>query len=470
MTGFASKLRSPWFRPCWCWVILSMWPISGLGTVGAQEKPQTYRRFEVLDQGDRVMSLSIKAESAAEGVLPRWARDVSQAKWEWSKAINERPRFADPLVFVLPPEDPDQPFGDHNHQPSITWLENGDLLSIWYSTSSESGTELTVLAARLRAGAETWDPSSEFFKAEQRNMHGSAIFADEDGTLFHINGMGPLGGLGWARLALLQRTSRDNGVTWSAPVAIGPEYKTRHQVISGTLKTSQGVLVQCCDADPGPNGGTAVHVSRDQGKTWVDAGNGREKPEFVAGGRGLGTVAGIHASIVELANGSLLALGRGDTIDGRMPQSLSHDLGQTWEYGPSPFPPIGSGQRLILRRLNEGPLLMVSFTSGNRMEPESNPQMFIDQQGQSFAGHGMFAALSFDEGATWPLRKLLTPGAGNWDGGAHTKAFVATPTRAEHAGYLASAQTPDNTIHLISSRLHYRFNLAWLLAGYPEQP
>ena len=35
-------------------------------------------------------------------------------------------------------------------------------------------------------------------------------------------------------------------------------------------------------------------------------------------------------------------------------------------------------------------------------------------------------------------------------------------THAEPAGYLASTQTPDGVIHLISSRWHYRFNLAWL--------
>jgi len=90
---------------------------------------------------------------------------------------------------------------------------------------------------------------------------------------------------------------------------------------------------------------------------------------------------------------------------------------------------------------------------------------FLSQNGQEFTGHGMYAALSFDQGTTWPVRKLLTPGNGDFDGGAWTRKFTATPTRAEHAGYLAATQTPNNVIHLISSRLHYRLNLAWLTAG-----
>jgi hypothetical protein len=35
-------------------------------------------------------------------------------------------------------------------------------------------------------------------------------------------------------------------------------------------------------------------------------------------------------------------------------------------------------------------------------------------------------------------------------------------THAEPLGYLAATQTPDGTIHLLSSGLHYRFNLPWL--------
>ena len=90
---------------------------------------------------------------------------------------------------------------------------------------------------------------------------------------------------------------------------------------------------------------------------------------------------------------------------------------------------------------------------------------FMDQTSGEFIGHGMYAALSYDLGKTWPVRKLLTPGSGDFDGGGHTGLFTATSSRAEHAGYLAATQSPDGMIHLISSRLHYRFDLAWLTAG-----
>lgn len=421
--------------------------------------PSTYRHFDVEEADGRVVTTKPIRETAP----PQWARDVSQRRKDWPAGSDvSQPYFEGPIPFVLAPQDAGEPFHKHNHQPSLTWLDNGDLLAIWYSTGAETGTELTVLASRLRAGQKAWDPSSEFFKAPNRNMHGSSIFHDGHGTVYHFNGLAPDGGKGWARLALLLRTSTDNGVTWTPPQPIGPRVTGRHQVISGTIKTSQGTLIQCCDAVPGGNGGTALHLSTDGGKTWSDPGDGRPAPRFTQDGTGEGTIAGIHAGVVEVQAGRLLALGRGDTIDGHMPLSLSADLGKTWTYKASPFPPIGGGQRLVLKRLREGPILLISFTSGNRGKPDAGGMTFTGKDGQEFTGYGMFAALSFDEGQTWPTRKLLTPGAGAYDGGAHTGPFTATPTRAEHAGYLAATQTPDGTIHLISSRLHYRFNLAWL--------
>jgi hypothetical protein len=62
------------------------------------------------------------------------------------------------------------------------------------------------------------------------------------------------------------------------------------------------------------------------------------------------------------------------------------------------------------------------------------------------------------------VRRLLTDGVQrSLNGGAWTGDFVMDETHAEPKGYLAGVQAPDGTIHILSSRLHYRFNLAWLL-------
>ncbi len=115
-------------------------------------------------------------------------------------------------------------------------------------------------------------------------------------------------------------------------------------------------------------------------------------------------------------------------------------------------------------RLREGPILLVSFT-------DVNPKPEIPLRGMrfrgpvgSFTGYGMFAAVSYDEGRRWPVRKLLTTGgpATEYYGWGWTHEFIMDDTHAEPKGYLTATQTPDGVIHLLSSGLHYRFNLAWL--------
>lgn len=396
---------------------------------------------------------------------------VFQQKYKWEVPRHEA-FFEEPLVYVKSPECPSEvPFYNHNHCPAVTWCDNGDLLAVWFSTNDEAGREMTIVSSRLRAGATEWESRCEFFKVPDRNMTGSSLFNDSNGTLIHINGVEAAGT--WKSLIMVMRTSTDNGRTWSRPRIITPEHTSRHQVIAGMSKTKEGWLVQAADATSGGDGGTALHISKDNGKSWEDF--GKEIPNhFVEGGTG-GSIAGIHAGVVQLSNGDFMAFGRGNGIMNkagieRMPMSISKDHGKTWTYTASEFPSIDGGQRLVLTRLAEGPILLVSFTNHPyRLRNGLQGMTFSDSQGSEYTGYGMYAALSFDEGKTWPVKKLLTDGKSRFmDGGAWTGFFMMGQYHAEPRGYLAATQTPDHTIHLMSSRNHYRFNLQWLLdnTGY----
>ncbi len=405
------------------------------------------------------------AVSADAAPLHQTAVDPSKNRWA---PTGDTPVFWAPVPYVIPPAcSSSTPFFRHNHQPALTWCDNGDLLAIWFSAEEENGRGIVVLASRLRAGQTAWDEASLFFKVPDRNMTGAALWNDEQGTLYHFNGVEAAGD--WQNLMIVMRTSRDNGRTWSRPELIAPEHAKRHQVIAGTMRTRDGWLVQACDAGPGGADGTAVQVSCDGGRTWKDPWDGAPLPDFRPGGQG-STIAGIHAGIVELNDGRWMALGRGNSLPDasgrlRMPMSLSADAGKTWTYAATELPPIDGGQRLVLRRLREGPLLLISFTDHPLRTPESERGLlFPDREGNSYRGYGMYAALSYDEGKTWPVKKLLTDGVYRFlNGGAWTQFFEMDATHAEPRGYLAATQTPDNLIHLVSSRLYYRFNLAWLL-------
>ena len=387
---------------------------------------------------------------------------------KWKAVSRTKPIFCEPKAYVIEPESKNTPFFKHNHQPAITWCDNGDLLAIWFSADQENGRDMVVLSSRLHPGAKSWTPAELFFKVPDRNMTGSSLLNDRHGTLFHFNGVEAAGD--WQNLAMAMRRSHDGGVTWTRPEIIEPEHTMRHQVIQGPIILTDGTMVQLCDAGPGSEDGTSIHLSHDGGDTWSDPWDGAPLPQFAEGGTGT-TIAGIHAGIVQLADGSLMAMGRGidnavTGADGKkhLPISISTDQGKTWTYHASPFPPIQGHQRLVLLRLQEGPIMLVSFTDHPTRTPRNEQgMMFTDAHGNTTRGYGAYVALSYDEGRTWPVCRLLTDGTErHLNGGAWTQFFVMDATHAEPRGYLAATQSPDGMIHLLSSRIHYAFNLAWI--------
>lgn len=398
-----------------------------------------------------------------------WGQDVKQANVpaegaRFPSAPTEGvPYFAEPLKYVKILEGSNGPlFSAHNHVPAIVACPNGDMFAAWYSCVTERGRELTVAASRLRYGEAEWEPAEPFWGAPDRNNHATSLWRDENGRIYHFNGLSAAAT--WGPLALVTRHSDDNGATWSKPSFISPEHRLRHMPIASVFRRQDGSILLACDAVSGGNGGTAVWISEDNGETWRDPGAGQPIPEFAKGKRG-SWIAGIHAAVVELTDGRLMAYGRGDTIDGWMPKSLSSDGGKTWHYSAIPFPPISGGQRCVLLRLQEGPIFFASFT-GDRREP--TPMPIVEASGNERPVTGLFGALSFDDGETWTHIRLITDDGPDreietMDG----RNFTMGLNSAEPGGYLAVCQGRHGLIHLISSRQHYRFNLAWLKTPPP---
>ncbi len=79
---------------------------------------------------------------------------------------------------------------------------------------------------------------------------------------------------------------------------------------------------------------------------------------------------------------------------------------------------------------------------------------------------GLYCALSTDEGNTFPVRRTITTDftvAGHMQEGFDGAMFHMAYNSGEPDGYLAATVgRTDGLIHLITSRNHYAFNLAWL--------
>ncbi|MCG9128309.1 SUMF1/EgtB/PvdO family nonheme iron enzyme [Candidatus Poribacteria bacterium] len=377
----------------------------------------------------------------------------------------DTPYFEDPIPFVKIPDGSNGPlFSSHNHVPAIVECPNGDMFAAWYSCVTERGRELTLAASRLRHGESEWEEAEPFWGPPDRNNHATSLWRNENGRIYHFNGLSAAAT--WGPLALIMRYSDDNCATWSKPSFISPEHQLRHMPIASVFRRQDGSILLACDAVTGGNGGTAVWISEDDGETWYDPGAGQGVPDFSAGNSG-GWVAGIHAAVVELTDGRLMAFGRGDTIDERMPQSVSEDGGKTWHYSATQFPPVSGGQRCVLLRLQEGPILLISFT-GSRKTPET--MSILDESGNERNVTGMFSALSYDDGNTWSHIRLITDDGPDreietMDG----RPFIMGFNSAEPGGYLAMCQGQNGIVHLISSKQHYRFNYAWLTQSPPSK-
>ncbi|MGV3663801.1 MAG: SUMF1/EgtB/PvdO family nonheme iron enzyme [Prosthecobacter sp.] len=391
------------------------------------------------------------SETFPPAELPLHAQDVSQAPGGRLKYVTEVPIFEGPKPFVKIPKGSTGPlYSTHNHSPSITECPNNDLLVVWYSCADETGAELSNAASRLRWGASEWEPASSFWDGADINDHAPKVWWD-GGEKIHFFVKG--------RDENLMRTSRDNGVTWSKAQILMPAGEFGNQL----LRLSDGTLVLGNDQRQ-----CSLVFSHDQGKTWAFNDVKQRTSDFRPGGKGF-RYPGIHAPMVQLADGRIMALSRNDPTEDqekfgfKTVVSFTSDLGKTWTYEAGEFPAISSVQRATMIRLREGGILLCSFTDQWRDWKNRKGMIFKAAGGKEFTGFGMFAAVSFDEGRTWPVRRLITPGGKERQvNGIDHVMFTMSSTYAEPCGYLASTQTRDNGIHLITSKNHYVFNLPWL--------
>ncbi len=135
----------------------------------------------------------------------------------------------------------------------------------------------------------------------------------------------------------------------------------------------------------------------------------------------------IHPTIFERNDGSIVTYLRGPNP---MPALISKDLGDSFALEATPFPGIGTGNKAAVLKLASGAILMCSIDRTKKL-----------------IGSETFAALSLDDGKTWPHRRIIE--------GVD--------------GYLAAAQSPNGIIYLAGTKLRVvAFNEEWVKSGKEE--
>ena len=318
-------------------------------------------------------------------------------------------------------------FRGHNHSPTVEVCPNGDVLMIIYTSHTEYEPGVSLIASRLRFGADQWDMPSRMFDFAGANDHAPMLWTDKQtGVMYFFWGSPKMVG----GFSFQWTTSKDSGASWSEiqfPYMTGNVGAHDRQPINTAVRDKNGTLYLACD---GADKESLLWATRNNGKTWYDTG---------------GRTYGRHTTFALLSDGtSILGMGGKKTnLEGFMPQSLTRDGGKTYNYSKTPFCRLGSNQRPSLLRLSSGRLLL----AGDFNEKEGGHPASITEKGS-------YVALSDDDGETWLIKKLS--GAQK-----HENEPVIT------VGYSAARQGPDGLIHLITSMnrpcLHFAMNEAWIL-------
>jgi hypothetical protein len=97
--------------------------------------------------------------------------------------------------------------------------------------------------------------------------------------------------------------------------------------------------------------------------------------------------------------------------------------------------------------------------------------MIMNASGKQHQVSGLFATVSFDEGKSWPHKRLVTDdGPAREVGSLNGEPIIMSPHNTESVGYLAVCQTPDGVVHLLTSRQHYAFDVRWVMTRPPAAP
>lgn len=303
---------------------------------------------------------------------------------------------------VFGPEAP----GRYKHPASITELDNGDLLLVYYGGSGEYADDSTVYSARLRKGETKWSSPRPVTPRPQFPEGNPVVWQAPDGIVWLFSVV--RSGATWSTSRIMSRISTDGAETWQEPIPLTTE--------AGTMVRSKPIVLPCGDyllpiyhetgndrEAVGPDT-TSLFLRYDlKSKRWSESSRIRSR------------LGNLQPAVAALDGDHLVCYCRrgGDyrpRNDGYIVRSESRDGGRTWSPGKdSPFP--NPNAAIDLLRLANGHLLLIYNDSMNSRTP-------------------LTVALSTDNDRSYPYRRNIAEGPGDF-------------------AYPYAIQTRDGKIHLI---------------------
>lgn len=283
------------------------------------------------------------------------------------------------------------------HAPALLELENGDMLCAWFAGSFEGSKDISIVCARLKNGSTSWEEPIKVSNDSERSEQNPSLFVGPDKAMWlvytaQMDRMEGKDNMQFTSIIRCQK-SFDNGYTWSEPeLLFSREGSFCRQPIQ-VLENGRWIFGNwvCTDSKLGLTGDpTVFQISDDEGQTWKTV----EMPN--SNGR-------VHANVVELENGHLIALMRSRFAD-NVYISESFDFGDSWSE-PAPTVLPNNNSSISALKLESGRIAIA-------YNPTCTP---VPTEGVA-AWPGLrcpvAVALSEDGGKTWPMIRLMERGEG----------------------------------------------------------
>ena len=224
--------------------------------------------------------------------------------------------------------------------------------------------------------------------------------------------------------------SNDEGATWIGPTDITQAVNRRgwNRIVPGPgvgIQLRSGRLVIPCTHFHGDVGTDHIIYSDDHGRSWHLGGTIEGKMD--------------EDQIVELTDGSLMINMRNYEDKGHRGISISKDGGMTWSK-------VASDPTLIEPTCEAS---LIRYTTS----PPSNKNRLLFSNPASSDRIRMTVRLSYDEGKTWPVAKLLNAG------GSAYSCVTVLPDMQIGCLYERGQHRPAERVTFA------RFSLAWLTDG-----
>ena len=358
------------------------------------------------------------------------------------------------------------------HIPGIVVTAKGTVLA-WCEARQKGGDwdQIEILLRRSTDDGKTWSEPTMIsnvpgpktknpFSLRMKNVdpkdvtyNNPVLIADRDGTVHMLFCL--------EYMRCFYQRSADDGVSWSAPVEItgafekfkpAYDWKVLATGPDHGIQTKSGRLVAPVWLSTGTGGNahrpsvTATIFSDDQGRTW-QAGEVAVPctDEWINPNE---TVA------IELADGSVMLNVRSESKAHRRLVTTSKDGATGWstpKFDDALLEPICMGSIVRYSLAKDGAKNRILFSNPDNLSRADGKE----EPGKNRDRKNVSVKLSYDEGATWPVKKTIEPGPSMYSDVAVTKSgtILCFFGRGDKPGFAGEFITLA------------RFNLEWLTDG-----